>query len=243
MQQFERAAELAPDELAPQFALGSLYIRTHLASRAAAALARIREKIQAVPATNGAQLKLSLLATDFYRSQTNLAAARQILNDLIQTHLDDVAGLESVVKEYILMRDFTNAAATFTRFLAQSPDNPFLLQAKSELLIQSGQAGAAIPVLDHLLKITNYPPAKFNRAIAYLRMTNYAAAQADFLDLTNEASNVPAIEYGLAESALGFGETNLAVQYLNKCLASAPENSAVWHQVADKLKDLNHAAN
>jgi predicted Zn-dependent protease len=243
MQNFERAAELAPGELAPQFELVSLYTRTHLASRAAAGLALLHEEIKTSPDTNTAHLRLSLLEADYYRSQNDLASARQILSNLIQTHSDNFAALESVVKEYIVMQDFTNAEAALDSYLAKTPDNPFLLQAKSELLIQSGQAGDAIPVLNHLLDVTNYPPAKFNRAIAFLRVTNYPAAQADFLDLTNLSVDVPTVEYGLAESALGFGETNLAVQYLNKCLAKTPKNSPIWMKVSFRLRELNPSTN
>ncbi len=241
MQNFERAAELAPSELAPKLELISLYTRTHLASRTATMIAQLRDDIKSWPATNAAQLKLALLEADFYRSQTNLAPARQILSDLIPIHADDIVGLESIVQEFILMQDFAQAEATFNNYLDKTPDQPFLLQAKSELLIQSGQAGAAIPVLNHLLELTNYPPAKFNRAIAFLRVTNYAAAQADFLDLTNASVDIPAIDYGLAESSLGFGETNLAVQYLNRCLTKTPKYSPTWNKVASKLKELNQA--
>lgn len=241
MQQFERAAELAPAELAPKLELVSLYTRAHLASRAAATITQLQAATQAWPATHAIRLQLALLDAGFQRSQTNLAQARQILNDLIPIHADNLVGLESVVKEYIVMQDFTNAEAAFNHQLAQMPNNPFLLQAKSELLIQSGRSAAAIPVLNHLLELTNYPPATFNRAIAFLRITNYAAAQADFLALTNASVDVPSIDYGLAESALGFGETNLAIQYLNNCLAKTPKQSAVWNKVSSRLKELNHA--
>jgi tetratricopeptide (TPR) repeat protein len=243
MQQFERAAELAPAELAPKFELLSLYTRTRLAGRATGLIKLLHEQMSSVPATDATQLKLALLEADFHRSQNNLATARQILNGLIEIHTDDIAALESVVRAYIVMQDFSNAAAAFDNYLAKSPNHPFLLQAKSELLIQSGQPAAAIPLLNRILEFTNYPPAKFNRAIAYLRVTNYAAAQADFLDLTNAAVDLPTIEYGLAESALGFGETNLAVHYLNRCLVKTPKFSPVWNKVAAKLKELNTGAN
>ena len=243
MQQFERAAALAPGEAAPKFALTSLYIRTHLDRQAEAMIQQLHEQIGAWPAANPAHLKLSSLEANYFQSQTNLAATRQILSDLIPSHLDDINGLENIVQAYISMQDFAEAEAAFDHHLANLPNNPFLLQAKSEILIQSGQAGAAIPVLDQLLELTNYPPAKFNRAIAFLRTSNYAAAQADFLDLTNTPAISSSVEYGLAESALGFGETNRATQYLKKCMADSPRNSIVWLKASTKLKELQPANN
>ena len=238
MQQFERAAVLAPQVLAPQFTLASLYIRYQFTNQASAAIARIREGVSRLASTNLMRIELSFLETDFYQSQGNLAQATQILSDVASNHAEDTDTLARVVQKFIWMRNFTNADEIVTGRLARTPDDPFLLQLKSGLLMEFGLADQAIPVLNHLLSLTNSPQAKFGRGLAYLRATNYAAAQEDFLSLRNSSYDPYEVNYGLAETSLGRGDTNLGVKYLNECLSGVPTNSARWKVAAARLRVL-----
>jgi tetratricopeptide (TPR) repeat protein len=239
MQQLERAAALASSDVtAPQFALATLYLQAQLPDRARAAISRLRDAVRSLPATNPVRTEVSFLEADFQFSQTNLAEANRILNDIAREHAEDTDTLARVVQKFIGMRDFTNADAVVTGRLAQTPDDPFLLQLKSGLLMESGHAEQAIPVLNHLLSVTNSPQAKFGRGIAYLRVKNYAAAQEDFLSLKNSAFDPYEVNFGLAETSLGRGDTNEAVRYLNECLSQVQTNSVRWKRAAVRLKGL-----
>lgn len=238
MQQFERCAELAPAETAPKFSLISLYAHTGLSGRATNMIEFVRSETRNLPLISEERLRLALAEAEFHWLQKNPERAREIVDELIGIHSENILGLESVVKQIISFRDFVSADAQFSRHLERSPNNPFLLHTRSELLIQCGKPEAAIAGLNRVLELTNYPPARFNRAIAYLRVSDFAAAQRDFLALTNAALDAPAIEFGLAESALGFGETNMAVQYLKKSLSRTPKNSPAWEKITSKLNQL-----
>ena len=72
MQQFNRAHELAPEVLAPEFALAEIYSRCRLTNLAAATLKHLHEEIDPLPdATNGA-VQLALLEAHIRSVQTNV---------------------------------------------------------------------------------------------------------------------------------------------------------------------------
>jgi hypothetical protein len=92
--------------------------------------------------------------------------------------------------------------------------------------------------LNHVLTITNLPEAKFNRAMAYVATTNYAAAKTDYLELESLLTNPFPAEFCLAQLAELQHDTNQAIYYLNLCLSNAPPKSAQWRQVRTRLDSL-----
>jgi len=242
MQNYERAAALAPEVPAPQLALAVLYIRCQLPTQAGNTLARLREAVKNSPSAGALDTEISFVEADLQLAQTNPAAAQQILIGLIRKHPADAALAERVWPALLRLGSPGQALAVIAEQVDRKPDDIPLLLTQAGLLVQSGQPGPALPVLNHLLKLTNLPPARLNRAIAQLQLTNYPAAKADFLALTNSALNPFAIHFGLAEIALHEGDTNGAMEQLQRCVASAPPGSPQGAQARARLEALAGSA-
>ena len=65
------------------------------------------------------------------------------------------------------------------RQLRVKPDDTSALVNEGIILLQLGGYSNAIPPLTRVLALTNSPLAIFNRAVAYLRLSNLDAAQTD----------------------------------------------------------------
>lgn len=222
IQQLQRSAALAPDVLAPRLALAELYTRCQLNDQATAAIHQLREDFIKIPETAKLDTQLSVLEADICLSQTNLAGASKIYQSILQQHPADRNIENGILKAYVAIGDFTNAEKVVSGMLNHKPDDLGALLAKSGVLIQSGRAGEAIPVLDQILAQSNSLPAKVNRAIAYLHTTNTAAAKQEYLELQTLLPNPFFADLGLAEVALQERNTNQAVQLFSQCLTNAP---------------------
>ena len=239
MQQFARAHALAPDALAPELALADVYVRCRLTDQALTTINHLRGKIKQLPDDNaGLAVQLALLEAGVWLSKTNSAQAVNVLQEAVQQHPDDDQTLNQISQAYFAFGDFTNAEQLVASLLAREPDNIPALLIQSGVLLQTRRAVLAIPVLNHVLALTNSPQAKMNRALAFVQTTNYAAAQTDYLDLENNLPNPFLAEYGLAQLAELQHDTNQAVHYLKLCLAMAPPASAQWQSVHARLAAL-----
>jgi hypothetical protein len=121
-----------------------------------------------------------------------------------------------------------------------SPDDVTALNNQAAILIVSGHAAAAIPVLDHLLALTNLPTARLNRANARLASQVYAVAEADYRVLERSGEDPGPVGYGLAAIAEHRHDTNQAVYYLRLCLSNAPAGTPLWRQAGARLQSLEH---
>jgi tetratricopeptide (TPR) repeat protein len=110
--------------------------------------------------------------------------------------------------------------------------------AKSGVLIKAGNSEEAISILDRILAATNSIPARFNRAYAYLAVSNYPAAQLDYQELKDAQANPYFVNLGLAEVALRQHNTNLATQYLLECLSYMPPASLERSAIRARLDAL-----
>lgn len=242
MQQFERAAALSPGVLAPEFALASLYIKCRLPQQADDTIKRIREDIKKYPGTNHLDAEVAFLEVDMSLMRNDLAGARRTLNQLAGDNADNPNLVERAVQRLLELKDFTDAGVIVAGQLARNPENISMLYTKSAILIYTSRAGEALPILDHILEITNNSQAKLIRAIANMQLTNYAAAKQDYLDLQATQINPFAINMGLGEIALGEGNTNQAVAYFQSCLSNAPPESPQWRSVKARLDALQNPA-
>jgi tetratricopeptide (TPR) repeat protein len=234
MQQFERAAALAPEKLDPRLALASLYTSCRLVEPARSTIARLHTELKNVPEAANIETALSLLEANLCLSQTNLDGARRIYQSILAQHPGDARVEKSIMQAYVAIGDFTNAEKVVTGMLERKPDDISALLAKSDVLIRTGREAESIPVLDHILAITNSVPAKINRAFAHLQSTNYAAAKADYAELQDPfLANL-----GLADVALRQGDTNQAVQCFTKCLSHVSPASPEWIAVRARLDAL-----
>jgi tetratricopeptide (TPR) repeat protein len=172
--------------------------------------------------------------------QTNSANARTVLQSVLQKNPDDTEIADQVLNSFIAMGDYTNALTLVNVRLARSPDDPASLNLQAAILLQSGQATPAIPILDHLLTLTNLPAARLNRALARLAVKDIAAAEADYQELES-AGDESAAAYGLAAIADQRHDTNQAVHYLELCLSNTPPGTLLWHEASKHLAALDHS--
>ena len=238
VQQFERARALAPDVPAPELALTRLYASLRMEDKVLEIVNHLRQTTKAVPAGMGLDVQLSLLEANAWQAKTNAANARGALESILQQHPDDAGTWNLVLSAYTAFGDLTNALELVKRQLAKEPHSLSALNNEAIVLMQMGDSSNAIPILDRALALTNSPLARFNRATAYLHIHNYPAAEADYLSLENSPLDPYYWHYGLADLAQHRHDTNLARQYLQLCLTSAPPDSAQAQAVRSLINSL-----
>ncbi|HEX4348841.1 MAG TPA: tetratricopeptide repeat protein [Verrucomicrobiae bacterium] len=238
MQQYDRARVLAPRVLAPEFALAELYGRCGLTNQAMATLNHLHGEIKSLPDTAGFDLQLALVEAGVWMSESNQTRAAATLQEAVQRHPHDPAALNQISTAYYSFGDFTSARQLADRILEQQPDDISALLMQSSVLLQTRRADLAIPVLNHVLSLTNSASVKLIRAIAYVETRNYAAAGADYHDLEQMPPSAFQADYGLAQIAELQHDTNTAVHYLKLCLTNAPPDTAQSRKVRERLDAL-----
>ncbi len=238
VQEFDRAQVLAPNMLSSKFALAQLYSRQRMDDKVFETVNLLRDEIQALPLKDTMAVDLAMLEANSWLSQTNPAKARSVLQSVLIQHPNDKRTLNMVLQAYLAFGDFTNALQLVSGQLAREPDNVAALVNQAAILIQTGDATNAIPVLNYALAITNLPIARLNRAVAYLQTQNLPAAEADYLELENSPAQAFPVHFGLAEIAERRHDTNLAIHHLELCLSNAPAGTVKWREVRERLDAL-----
>jgi tetratricopeptide (TPR) repeat protein len=236
MQQFGRVHELVPEALIPQISLARLEVLSGLPDQAMVLISLLRSEEKKMPPNADMDVQLALLETSVWLSQTNFSRAGNVLQAVVQQHPDDDQIINEIAKTYVSFGDFTNAEHLITRLLARNPDDISALMTRSGILLQTERAHLALPVLNHVLTLTNRPDAMLNRAIAYIQTSNYPAATADCLELDNSLPKCYLAEYRLAQIAVLQHDTNQAVHYLQICLTNAPPGTPLWREVQARLQ-------
>ncbi len=242
MQQFSRVHELVPEALPPQFALARLEILSGLPDQAMELINHLRGVEKNAPANAGLDFELAMLETSVWLSRSNYTRAGEVMQTVVQQHPDDNQIVNHVAQTYATIGDFTNAGQLVNRMLAQNPDDVSALMTRSGIYLQTARGDLALPVLNHILSLTNRPDAKLSRAIAYIQMSNYPAAKADCLELDNSMAKCYLAEYRLAQIAVLQRDTNQAVQYLQLCLTNAPPGTPLWREVQARLQAFKTAS-
>ena len=237
VEQFERTRTLAPEALAPEFALAELYTRLRFTDRARPLISHLQKQIKNLPASGAVDVELAMLEVNYWLAQTNTANARSTLQSVLQQHPDDARIVNQIMSAYCAMRDFTNALKLANAQLARSPDDVPSLNNQVSILIQSGNAAAAIPVLDRVLLLTtNLPTARINRAMARLACKSFAAAEADYRELEKIGFEPVRVGLGLAAIAEQRHDTNAAVHYLQICLTNISPETPLGREIAGRLQ-------
>lgn len=236
MQQFNRVHELVPDALIPQLSLARLEVLSGLPDQAMELISLLRSEEKKMPANAGMDVQLALLETSAWLAQTNFTRAGNVLQAVVQQHPDDDQIVNEIAKTYASFGDFTNAEELVTRLLARNPDNISALMTRSGILLQTGRAPLAIPVLNHVLTLTNRPDTILDRAVAYIQTSNYPAATADCLELDTSLPKCYLAEYRLAQISVLQHDTNQAIHYLQICLTNAPPGTPLWRDVQARLQ-------
>jgi tetratricopeptide (TPR) repeat protein len=115
----------------------------------------------------------------------------------------------------------SNALRLADEQLQHTPDNLQVLLEKAQLYGQAGQISNAIPVLTHLLSLTNSYAVRIYRAQAYQRTSQWEAAVADYREALRAFPSSYDPYYGLAEVAFRRGNTNAANQFYQQGVSNA----------------------
>ena len=156
----------------------------------------------------------------------------------MQQHPDDEQIANRVISAYLAFGDYANADRLIRSQLAKTPDDVHALNSQAAILLKSGAAAAAIPVLDHVLTLTNLVAARLNRANAQILCRNFAAAETDYLELEKTGAESGRVSYGLATIAEHRHDTNQAVRYYQASLNSLPPGTHLWRQASVRLQVL-----
>ena len=239
VEQFERIETLAPGALPPKLVLAELYTQLHLTERERPLLIQLREATKNLPANNAVALEMSRLEADYWLSQTNHASASSELEAKLQKRPEETTQVASrVINAYLAFGDYTNALRLINAQLSRTPDDVHTLNSQAAILIQSGKAAAALPILDHILTLTNLPAARLNRANAQILCQNFAAAETDFRELQKSGTEPGRVGYGLAKIAEQRHDTNQAVIYFQACLTNLAPGTFLWRQATASLQAL-----
>ena len=242
LQQFDRARELAPDTLAPGFALAELYGSCRMDDQAMRTIDRLRVAIKKQPDHASLDVKLSVLEAKIWMAQTNKARASGVLQTAVQQDAGDPEAVNQISLAYLAFGDLNNAEKLVAQKLGREPENVSALLIESAIFIQSQRASLAIPVLNQVLSLTNNAQARFNRAIAYAMTGDYAAAQADYSGLEKLLPNPFLAAYGLAQVAELQHDTNEAVHYLKICLSNSVSDTLQSQRIRAQLDSLQPSA-
>ena len=235
-QQFERAQTLAPDTVAPKFALARLYTRLRWNDRALPLIHQLREATDNLSPNLARETELALLEATSWLAQTNPANAQVAFQSILRRHPGDVALESRVIITYLEYGEFTNALRLVEAQLSRSPHDVPTLNQQAFILIQTGHAAAAIPVLDHVLALTNLPSARLSHARAQMACQDFSAAESDYRELEKSGAYPREVSYGLAAMAERRHDTNQMVHYLRAGLAHTPPETPQWRQVNARLQ-------
>jgi tetratricopeptide (TPR) repeat protein len=236
--EFDRASMLAPDSLPPELALVQIYSRLRLDDEVFALVKQLQTKVDRSPAGKNLEVELAVVEAKSWISQTNRTRAQETLSAVLAKYPEDLPVTETIFRSFLAFGDSEGALRLIETQLKKNPDSVFALNNQGALLIQSGHAAEALPVLNHALTVTNLPAIKLNRAIAEMQLRNFSAAEEDYLSMTNALVDQFSVHYGLSQIAEQRRDTNAAVTHLEFCLTNAPAGSAKWQEVSGRLSAL-----
>jgi tetratricopeptide (TPR) repeat protein len=239
---FERIHALTPGALAPELVLAEIYNRLQMPERSRPLVDHVREESRKAPANNSLDLDLAMLESYSWLLQTNTESARDVLHSLVKQHPDDPRILGRVMAAYLAINDVTNAMQLADSRLAKTPDDIPSLNAKAMILMQSGRATDAVPILDRILTLTNAPAARINHAFALIAAKDYASAKNDLVGLDRAGSPSGIVDFGLALVAEHALDTNSARHYLQLCLSNSPAGAPLSQQASSHLRMLEASA-
>jgi len=235
---FERVHALAPGAPAAELALAEVYNRLGMADRGRPLIDHLQAEKSKLPASPALDLDIALVNSYSWLLQTNSANAQEALTSVLEQHPDDPQVMARVLSAYIGFGDYSNALQLVKRELAKSPEDVSSLNAEAVIFIQSGHAREALPVLDHVLSLTNQPAARINRAFARLVGGDFAGAETDLHQLQSDGNKSGMVPFGLGVVDEHRHDTNSAINYFRLCESNSPPGSSLWRQADTHLRAL-----
>ena len=241
-EQFERVNALAPKDIGARLLQGALWNRCRQPDQALQVAAAIQADPSAQPLNPKLKIDLAFLEAEAWLIKSNQTKAEGVLGPLLESDPGNTALLERTKTVFISHGSYSSALRITDQQLLLAPDHVPGLVDKGILCLLAGQFSNAIPPLTRVLALTNSYSGRINRALAYVRLGQLEAAEADYQELLRAfpASYQP--YNGLAEVALRRGETNAAIKCYQQYLSKAATDSGEAEAVAARLKDLQRGA-
>lgn len=243
VQQFERAAQLAPDNIEARLWLARLYNLWRLPDRALELVGQIRASSSYGGQDADTRLQTLLIEATAQNIKSNLPAASQLVLSALEQYPNDTNLLNVAMYWYLAQGDLSNALMAVEQLLKLVPDDVGALVNKGVIYMKLNAHAQAIEPLTRALVLqpTNYI-AMFNRAIAYLQSDQLDSAQADYIELNKVFPTAYQVYYGLGEIAYRKKDTNAAVAYYQNYLSNAVPDSAEAEFVRKRLDELRGRA-
>ncbi len=242
MQQFSRAAVLAPDIPAPKIALAELYSRCGMEEEARQTIGQVRADLSSLPGkNNNFEVGLSLLEANSWLAQTNTANASGVLQSVLKAHPGDPRITDIVLRAYLAFGDYSNALQIVNRQVANNPRDIAAMVNQSGLYMRLGDFTNSLSILDRALALSDVPAVRVARAMARTEAGQYSAAEADYLELKKNGTNNLAVYCGLAEIARRKKDNPAAIGYLERGLAELAPEDLQRDQISARIKALQLA--
>ena len=242
LQQFSRAADLAPDIPAPKIALAELYSRCGMEDEARKIIGRIRTEVSSLPGKNNLEVGLSLLEANSWLAQTNPANASGVLQSVLKQHPGDPRIADIVLSAYLAFGDYSNALQIVSRQVADNPGDIAGMVNQAGLYMRLGDFTNSLSILDRALALSDVPAVRVARAMTRTEAGQYSAAEADYLELKKTGTNNLAAYCGLAEIAGRKHDNPAAIGYLERCLAGLAPEDVQRDQISARIKALKSAS-
>jgi Flp pilus assembly protein TadD len=244
--QLERARALVPGLQLPELALPMIYNRLRLPERSRFVISHLREELAKISITNSValgslDLDLALEECHSWLLETNQAYARDALLSVVKLHPDDAQIADRVVIAFLDLNDLADAGPLVEERLARAPDDVQTLNSKAIILIKSNHAAEALPYLDHALALTNGPPLRLNRAMAYIANQDFVPAKRDLAELQKNGYAPGNVNFELALVAEHDADMKSVRHYLQLCLSNTPAGAPLWQEAYAHWRKLEPA--
>jgi tetratricopeptide (TPR) repeat protein len=233
---FLRCSELAPDWWEPKLGLAESYV---FLGDFANGL-RLADILRAGPPLTG--LDEARLVSCRARASQGLGRRKEAascIESFVRQHLEEPEVLSTAMKLYLQCGQNALALAMLDQLLGREPNNAEFVVSKGIAQMGLGQYDAAIATLTRALSLDpSNPAARINRAISGLRAGHLDAARADYQELLKRFPNEFHVLYGLAEIAWREQDTNAAIEFSQRYLATGVPESAEYILVSYRLRRL-----
>ncbi|MCX6923091.1 MAG: tetratricopeptide repeat protein, partial [Verrucomicrobia bacterium] len=237
-QHLERVLAMVPSDLNARLAWGHLLNRWRMPDRALQVAAGIQADPGLQPLGANVKVELAFMEAEAWFGKTNRAKAEGVLQALLDAQPKDTVLLDQAAAFFRAHGSYTNALRIADQRLNLASDEVSRLVDKGLLCLLAGEFSNAIPPLTRVLSLTNSYDGRINRALAYLHLGRFDAAEADYQEALRAFPNSYQSYYGLGEVARGKGETNVALRYYRQYLSKAPAGSPEARIVAGRLKEF-----
>ena len=145
---------------------------------------------------------------------------------------------QQAIATFTAYQSYPAALRLLDRHLQQCSDDTTALMQKGNLHLIAADYTNAVSVYTRLLTLTNGYVPRLNRSLAYLRLKNYDAAEADCRELLKSFPEASRTLRGLGEIAEDKKDTNAAIRYYEEFLSKNETETDETRMIAARLRGL-----